>query len=264
MAPLRSCVASLCLSMALVPGGGARAQGTAPDSPLAGHAPPRPVVPPAPAPIVSPPTVPPDTDGDRADAIARDMVLHPPLRPGSQPGSAQLRTASLRLGGLLDRSVHGSENTEVGRVIDVLVGEDGRPAALELDVGGFMGVGNRRIAVAWSLFDVPKPPGEPLRVALSEGQVKSAPAAEDSGAVTVVTGDGAVAPAEDHPKGEPPAAAHGPALTAIPDRAAQPALPPAIPALGLAPPPSMPMPPVPTDTAAPRPPRSPVSPSGQR
>ncbi len=100
-----------------------------------------------------------------------------------------LRTAKLKLGSLLDRSVRGVQDTEVGRVIDVLVGDDGKPAALELDVGGFMGVGNRKIAVAWALFDIVKPAGtDPIRVSLTEAQVKSAPAAEENGMVTVVIG----------------------------------------------------------------------------
>ncbi len=194
------CLAALCLPAAVLLANGAGAHDAI-------SAPPA-MVPPAVAPTVpvhasapaalrlptAPPVVPPGTPaaigGDRADAIARDIVLHPPQRPGSQQEAAQLHTVNLKLNGLLDRSVHGSENTEVGRVIDVLVGDDGHPAALRLDVGGFMGVGNRKIAVAWALFDVAKPGNEPLRVALTEGQVKSAPTAEDAGEVTVVTGEG--------------------------------------------------------------------------
>ena len=188
----------------------------APTAPVRAAAPAAPAIqatPPVP-PIV-PPGTPAAIGGDRADAIARDIVLHPPQRPGSQQGSAQLRTVNLKLNGLLDRSVHGSENTEVGRVIDVLVGDDGHPAALTLDVGGFMGVGNRKIAVAWALFDVSKPGNEPLRVALTEGQVKSAPTAEDAGEVTVVTGEGgapAAAPVAGQAKvRSQPGSAPGPA-----------------------------------------------------
>lgn len=155
-------------------------------APPAAIPPPAAVVPASPAPPAGPPT---QLEGDRADAIMRDVIQHPPQKQVAQQDASRLRTARLRLGSLLDRSVHGSENSEVGRVIDVMVGEDGKPAALELDVGGFMGVGNRKIAVAWSLFDIARPVGtDPLRVALTEEQVKSAPAAEESGTVTVVTG----------------------------------------------------------------------------
>ncbi len=140
--------------------------------------------------------IPPQLAGDRADAIAYDMVLHPPQKLVPPQSAFRLLTARHRLGGLLDRSVRGAENSQVGRVIDVMIGDDGRPAALELDVGGFMGVGNRKIAVAWGLFDLSKPEGsDPLRVALTEAQVKSAPAVEQSGPVTVVTGANAASPA---------------------------------------------------------------------
>lgn len=209
------CLAALCLSATVLLADGAGAQDAVPASPTMApptgsptapvHAP-TPAAPTFPtAPPIVPQAVPPGTlaaiGGDRADAIARDIMLHPPHRPGSQQESAQLHTINLKLNGLLDRSVHGSENTEVGRVIDVLIGDDGHPAALTLDVGGFMGVGNRKIAVAWALFDVAKPGNEPLRVALTEGQVKSAPTAEDAGEVTVVTGEGGQ-PAIVRPKAE--------------------------------------------------------------
>ncbi len=138
--------------------------------------------------------IPPQLAGDRADAIAHDMLLHPPQKLVPPQSAFRLLTAKHPLGGLLDRSVRGVENSQVGRVIDVLIGDDGKPVALELDVGGFMGVGNRRIAVAWGLFDLSKPEGsDPLRVALTEAQVKSAPAVEESGQVTVVTGANAAA-----------------------------------------------------------------------
>lgn len=131
----------------------------------------------------------PEPVDDKAAAIARDVAATPPQKQVPQQDASRLRTSRLTLGGLLDRPVHGAENSEVGRVIDVMVGEDGQPAALELDVGGFMGVGNRRIAVAWALFDLSRLNGsEPLRVALTEAQVKSAPAAEGSAEVAVVTG----------------------------------------------------------------------------
>lgn len=162
-------------------------------------------------PIAAPPVVPPEKAGDRADAIARDVVLHPPQKQMPEPAASSLRTMKLKLGGLLDRSVHGPADTEVGRVIDVLLGEDGKPAALEMDVGGFMGVGNRKIVVAWALFDIPKPAStDPIRLSLTDAQVKSAPSAEESGEVTVVTGVVSHVPAAASPPPAKPAVAGAP------------------------------------------------------
>jgi hypothetical protein len=44
----------------------------------------------------------------------------------------------------------GKPPDNIGRVIDVLVDTDGHPVAAVLDFGGFLGVGNRKIAVTWS------------------------------------------------------------------------------------------------------------------
>ncbi len=218
-------------------GTGSPPQAAAPAT--AAPAQPRPPEPPAaPPPAPSPPPVvpagtPAEIGGDRADAIAHDIVLHPPQKQVPQQDSAHLRTVKLKLDELLDRSVHGAENSEVGRVIDVMVGDDGKPAALVLDVGGFMGVGNRKIAVAWNLFDLTKPRSEPLRLALTEAQVKSAPASADPGMVTVVTGADAAAarpaatatapaaagttvPADTPPAPAPHAAQAGPDATGTP------------------------------------------------
>ncbi len=210
--------------------------------------------------------IPPQLAGDRADAIARDMVLHPPQKLVPPQSAFRLLTVRHRLGGLLDRSVRGVENSQVGRVIDVLIGDDGHPVALELDVGGFMGVGNRRIAVAWGLFDLSKPEGsDPLRVALTEAQVKSAPAVEEAGPVTVVTGANAASTAKPAASGTGSAAAGasnpadgsgitGPAAGPMPSPARQdaPAAPPASnPADGSAITPPAQPPPAPAGPAAP-------------
>lgn len=76
----------------------------------------------------SPPTIP----GTPSDAPAvQELIFH---------GDAT---------SILGRPVTGPDGKEVGRIIDVLVDETGQPRAAVIDVGGFMGVGNRRIAVAW-------------------------------------------------------------------------------------------------------------------
>jgi hypothetical protein len=45
------------------------------------------------------------------------------------------------------------DGDEIGHLVDVLVNKDGQPRAGVIDVGGFLGVGTRRIAIAWSLLD---------------------------------------------------------------------------------------------------------------
>ena len=53
---------------------------------------------------------------------------------------------------LLGRDVRGPSGQVVAQIVNVLVDEAGRPLAAVLDYGGFMGVGKRRIAVAWEVL----------------------------------------------------------------------------------------------------------------
>jgi sporulation protein YlmC with PRC-barrel domain len=51
---------------------------------------------------------------------------------------------------VLGRRVMDHTGDEIGRVVDVLVDETGRPVAALLDVGGYMGLGSRKVAVDWT------------------------------------------------------------------------------------------------------------------
>jgi hypothetical protein len=51
---------------------------------------------------------------------------------------------------VLGRRVMDHAGDEIGRVVDVLVDGSGRPVAAVLDVGGYMGLGSRKIAVDWT------------------------------------------------------------------------------------------------------------------
>lgn len=73
------------------------------------------------------------------------QALPPP--PAVVP-AVQLAPAELT--GLLGHAVIDAEGAELGRIVDLLVDNQGQVRAVVVDVGGFMGVGNRKVAVAWS------------------------------------------------------------------------------------------------------------------
>jgi PRC-barrel domain len=50
---------------------------------------------------------------------------------------------------VLGKKVLGPVGEDLGRVVNVLVDEAGRTRAAVIDFGGFLGVGSRKIAVAW-------------------------------------------------------------------------------------------------------------------
>jgi sporulation protein YlmC with PRC-barrel domain len=79
--------------------------------------------------------------------------------------------------GVLSRMVRDEDGKEIGRIVDVVVDPTGQPRAIVVDVGGFMGLGARRVAVSWPSVHVPSPDAADKRVAidLTDAQVRSAP-----------------------------------------------------------------------------------------
>lgn len=51
--------------------------------------------------------------------------------------------------GLLGQPVLDAKRNTIGHVVDVLIDTDGKPEAAVIEFTGFLGVGNRKVAVAW-------------------------------------------------------------------------------------------------------------------
>jgi hypothetical protein len=82
---------------------------------------------------------------------------------------------------ILGRTVYGSAGDTVGRVVDVLVDAAGLPQAAVLDVGGFLGVGNRVIAVHWSTLHFhPDDKDHPITTDMPADEIKAAPEYNDT------------------------------------------------------------------------------------
>jgi hypothetical protein len=77
---------------------------------------------------------------------------------------------------ILGGQVAGPDGKTIGRLVDVLVDASGTPQAAVIDVGGFMGVGARKIAVHWSVLHfAPANPKQPITLDLTLDQIKAAP-----------------------------------------------------------------------------------------
>jgi hypothetical protein len=77
---------------------------------------------------------------------------------------------------ILGSPVAAPDGKTIGRLVDVLVDASGTPQAGVIDVGGFMGVGARKIAVHWSaLHFAPANPKQPITLDLTLDQIKAAP-----------------------------------------------------------------------------------------
>ena len=107
----------------------------------------------------------------------------PPVQPA--PAPAEVLTDD-KAGGpavisILGKKVFGRNGDDMGRVVDVLAGRDGRPRAAVIDFGGFLGVGNRKVAVDWQTLQIqPANVDKPVILSLSREQINAAPEFKES------------------------------------------------------------------------------------
>jgi PRC-barrel domain len=119
---------------------------------------------------------------------------------------------------ILGRQVAGADGKDIGRLVDVLVDGDGVPQAAVIDFGGFLGVGNRRIAVRWdTLHFAPSDPDRAITIDMTPDEIKAAPAyTNPNKPAPVVTPEPASTPAAE--AGNKPEAKAEPAGKAEPGK----------------------------------------------
>jgi len=89
---------------------------------------------------------------------------------------------------ILGRQVLSSTGEDMGRVIDIVVDRSGQVRAAVIDFGGFLGVGNRRVAVDWAALRF-SPTGskyDRITLELTRDQVNAAPEYRDGRSLVVV------------------------------------------------------------------------------
>ena len=80
---------------------------------------------------------------------------------------------------VLGRQVRSSAGEDMGRVVNVVVDQSGQVRAAIIDFGGFLGVGNRKIAVDWNALHFAPGSKDPIILDLTRNQVKGAPEYKD-------------------------------------------------------------------------------------
>lgn len=136
--------------------------------------------------------------------------------PQSPPASEIQHVPPEQALAVLGHTVADPSGKDVGRLVDVLVGQEGEPQAAVIDFGGFMGVGSRKIAVQWSsLHFVPSDAKHPITLALSPDQIKAAPEYKDPNkpAPVVVPPASGAAPSAESPSADTAAPTDPPATT---------------------------------------------------
>lgn len=117
---------------------------------------------------------------------------------------------------ILGRAVRDPEARLIGRIVDVLVDDAGQPRAAIIDFGGFMGVGDRHIAVAWrALHFAPTAGHGTITLDMTLDQIKATP--EFHRPVRPTAPPVVVAAPPPHDSGTPPpTATPSPAITPRP------------------------------------------------
>ena len=97
---------------------------------------------------------------------------------------------------ILGREIRSTADENMGRIVDVLVDGSGTVRAAIIDFGGFLGVGSRKIAVAWTALHF-VPAAEKrygIVLELTRDQVKPAPEYKEGKPVLVLVASGKLEP----------------------------------------------------------------------
>jgi len=143
--------------------------------------------------------------------------------PGSSAGSASMNkdaflqdqsSSDWRASKLIGANVYGPDNAKIGDVSEVLLDSSGSTHGIVIGVGGFLGVGQKDVAVPFSALTVtPTAAGdriEKVTVKYTKADLDSAPAFKYKQASTASTapagsGPGTMSPAERRSSNTPPA-----------------------------------------------------------
>ena len=95
----------------------------------------------------------------------------------AQPAEVRHEPMELAAAPILGREVLDPTGAPAGRIVDVLVDDTGQPRAAIVDAGGFMGMGTRRVAVAWRTLRFQTSAGRAGRIVLDMtlDQIKDIP-----------------------------------------------------------------------------------------
>lgn len=89
---------------------------------------------------------------------------------------------------VLGKSLVGASGESAGRIVDVLADETGQVRAVVVDFGGFLGIGSRKIAIAWpDLHFGPDGNSSVVTVEISADRLSQAPEFKPGKPVVVIS-----------------------------------------------------------------------------
>ncbi len=107
--------------------------------------------------------------------------------PDDSSQSAQVLEGG-EAGSILGKEVRSNTNEKLGRIVDVIVDRKGTTRAAVIDFGGFLGVGSRKIAVAWSILMFSGTAGgeDRITVQTTRDRLNAAPEFKEGKPITVL------------------------------------------------------------------------------
>jgi len=166
-----------------------------------------------------PPGLPPEAPPPKRRPKSRPEP--PPAPPAAAPApaapDAEVKPLDNSVVTVLGKKVQGPKGEDMGRVVDVLADADGRVRIAVIEFGGFLGVGNRRIAVDWSLLRFnPDDQAKPLTLSVSRKKLQSAPEYKNSIQPQALMAPQAPVPPQAPASPQAPAPAQAPASPQAP------------------------------------------------
>jgi PRC-barrel domain len=121
--------------------------------------------------------------------LVNTATVAPP--PARYPSSTIIVSSS-DVEGVVGKEVRSIAGENMGRIVEIVVDRAGQVRAAVIDFGGFFGVGNRRIAVDWSLlqFDTTGDARGRFTLQLTQDQVRAAPGYKPDKTVVIVSAAG--------------------------------------------------------------------------
>jgi hypothetical protein len=107
-------------------------------------------------------------------SIASAAIASAAVAQNAPPAPSTIDGAQLH--GIFGLHVTDLNGDDAGRLWDILIDHDGKPRAAVIDYGGVLGVGQRKVAVAWQdLHLVPDDAKAPIHLALTRQQLGAIP-----------------------------------------------------------------------------------------
>lgn len=146
-----------------------------------------------------------ETAPAQPDAAKAPETKAPEAKPAAQakpPGTAATVVNLKTIEGAMGKAVRSrTGNEDMGHIVDVLVDAGGDTRAAVIDFGGFLGVGSRKVAVAWKTLDFADSiQSGSVKVNLTRDQVRQAPEFKSDEPIVILEGAATVSKETASPK----------------------------------------------------------------